>query len=166
MRLIPERYRESARELMTFGTIGALNTLVDIALMNLLLFIGPIKAKAISTAVTTTLSYLMNRRWTFTSRQPTGAHRGYTLFFGLNLVGMLIQLIPLSFTKFVLHYSERAGSSDRLAFNIANLVGIGMATGFRYWSYRAFVFKTPPVPSDPDHQGRTCTTSPTETGVI
>jgi putative flippase GtrA len=154
---------------MTFGTIGAFNTLVDIALLNLLLFIGPIKAKAVATAVTTTVSYLMNRRWTFTSRQPTEVHREYTLFFGLNLIGMFIQLIPLSFTKFVLHYSERAGSSDRLAFNIANLVGICVATVFRYWSYRTFVFKPPAARSDPrntpDHQGRTCTTSPTETGV-
>jgi hypothetical protein len=40
---------------------------------------------------------------------------------------------------------------SRLAVNINNIIGIGLATIFRFWAYRQFVF-TREHPGDPDQE--------------
>ena len=61
--------------------------------------------------------------------------REYVLFFVLNGVGLLIALGCLWFSHYAL------GLTSRLADNIsANVVGIGLGTLFRFWSYRKWVF--------------------------
>lgn len=137
LRFLPERWHRVISELAKFAAVGCINTAVDFLVFNLLLPVGPLKAKVGSTIVGTTVSYFINRHWTFSSRERTSVRREYALFFGLNLIGLAIQLAVLGAAKYGLHFSEH---SDRLALNIANAVGIGIAMVFRFWSYRAFVF--------------------------
>lgn len=138
-RFIPERYRALATELFKFAAVGGVNTIIDFALVNALLFVGPLKAKIVAAVVATTVSYVLNRQWTYQDRNRTGVRREYVLFFALNGVGLLIQEAVLAFAKYGLHFSE-SNPSDRLAFNIANAAGIGLAMIFRFWAYRTFVF--------------------------
>ncbi|WP_432835081.1 GtrA family protein [Dactylosporangium sp. CA-092794] len=138
-RYIPERYRSLATELFKFAAVGAVNTVVDFALVNVLLFVGPLKAKIVAAVVATTVSYVLNRQWTYQDRDRTGVRREYAMFFALNGVGLLIQEAGLAVAKYGLHFSE-SNPGDRLAFNIANAVGIGLAMIFRFWAYRTFVF--------------------------
>lgn len=132
-------------EVVKFGAVGVVNTLLDYAVLNLLLSIGPVKAKIVSTIVATTSSYIMNRLWTWKNTERTSLRREYLMFFALNLAGLAIQLAPIYGTKYLLGYSETGGMSDRIAFNVANAVGIAIAMVFRFWAYRAFVFKTQPA---------------------
>jgi putative flippase GtrA len=141
--MLPKRFRGLADELVKFGTVGLINTGLDYLVLNLLLAIGPLKAKVVATIIATTASYLMNRKWTFGNRSRTGIRREYALFFGLNLVGMVIQLAVLGVAKYGLGFHEHGGGDDRLALNIANAIGIGVAMVFRFWAYRTFVFKAP-----------------------
>jgi len=141
--MLPRRFRGLADELVKFGTVGLINTGLDYLVLNLLLAIGPLKAKVVATVVATTASYLMNRKWTFGDRARTGVRREYALFFGLNLVGMVIQLAVLGVAKYGLGFDEHGGGDDRLALNIANAIGIGVAMVFRFWAYRTFVFTAP-----------------------
>jgi putative flippase GtrA len=141
--MLPRRFRGLADELVKFGTVGLINTGLDYLVLNLLLAIGPLKAKVVATIVATTASYLMNRKWTFGDRARTGVRREYALFFGLNLVGMIIQLAVLGVAKYGLGFDEHGGGGDRLALNIANAIGIGVAMVFRFWAYRTFVFTAP-----------------------
>jgi putative flippase GtrA len=137
---------------MVFAVIGVINTLVDFVILNILLPIGPLKAKVIATVVATTASYVMNRYWTYAHRERTSARREYVLFFALNLIGLAIQLAVLGLAKYGLHYSEDGTLVDRIAFNVANAVGTGLAMVFRFWSYRTFVFKArtaEPATTDP-----------------
>jgi putative flippase GtrA len=144
--MLPQRFRGLADELVKFGTVGLINTGLDYLVLNLLLAIGPLKAKVVATVVATTASYLMNRKWTFGDRARTGVRREYALFFGLNLVGMVIQLAVLGVAKYGLGFDEHGGGDDRLALNIANAIGIGVAMVFRFWAYRTFVFTAPETP--------------------
>jgi putative flippase GtrA len=138
-RFIPERFHSLATELFKFGAVGCINTAVDFLLVNALLFIGPLKAKIVAVVVATTLSYLMNRQWTYKDRESGSKSREYLLFFALNGVGLLIQEAGLAVAKYGLHFNE-ANPDDRLAFNIANAAGIGLAMIFRFWAYRTWVF--------------------------
>jgi putative flippase GtrA len=72
--------------------------------------------------------------------------REYLMFFGLNAVALLIAISCLWFSHYVM------GWDSALADNIsANVVGLGLGTTFRFWSYRKFVF--PAIPDDAEHQG-------------
>lgn len=142
VRFLPERWQSLAQELVTFGTVGVLNAIADFAVFNLLLPIGPLKANLVSTFAATTLSYLLNRQWTYRHRARTTMHREYVLFFAFNLVGFLIQSAVLGLAKYGLGFTEH---NDRMAFNIAKAAGVGVAMVFRFWSYRTFVFKKHPT---------------------
>jgi putative flippase GtrA len=141
-RFVPERHRSLATELFRFLAVGGINTIIDFAVLNLLLSIGPLKAKIVAAVVATTASYVLNRQWTFQRSDRKSMRREYTLFFALNGVGLLIQASVLAVAKYGLGFSE-TNSDDRLAFNIASAVGIGIAMVFRFWAYRTFVFTAP-----------------------
>jgi putative flippase GtrA len=140
---LPARWRPLVPELLKFGAVGVINTVLDFLIYNLLLGIGPLKAKVVSTVVATTASYVMNRQWTFGERDKTSVRREYVLFFGLNLVGLAIQLAVLGGAKYGLGFDENGTTADKIWLNVANAFGIGVAMVFRFWAYRAFVFKTP-----------------------
>lgn len=135
------RIRGAFAELAKFGTVGALAFVIDVGLFNLVLHVRPDKpltAKVISTVVAATVAYVLNRAWSFRHRQRSSVRREYALFFLLNAVGLAIALGCLGVSHYVL------GLDSRLADNIAgNVVGIGLGTLFRFWSYRRFVWMAP-----------------------
>lgn len=137
------RLRSLAPEASAFALIGAANSVLYFVIFNLAITIGAVKATVLATVVTTTLSYLANRHWTYRSRPRSARRREYSLFFGFNLVGMLIQSSVVGFVKYGMHLDE---SRHRLLFNLATVAGIGMATLFRFWAYRTLVFR--PHPAD------------------
>ncbi|MCW2778800.1 MAG: polysaccharide biosynthesis protein GtrA [Frankiales bacterium] len=131
------KYDVVAREAAKFGAVGALNTVLDFAVLNLLVFgfgLQPLRSKVISTVVAATSSYLMNRHWTFRHREQGDVRREYVLFFLLNAVGLGISLLVLAAVRYGL---DQDGA---LAINAANVVGIGLGTVFRFWSYRRYVW--------------------------
>jgi putative flippase GtrA len=125
-----------------FGVVGVFNLVLYLAIFNATLFIGAVKATVIATVITTTLSYLANRHWTYKDRPRTTLHREYTLFFVFNLVGMVIQAAVVGLSKYGLGFDEH---HNRLEFNVATNVGIALATLFRFWAYRTLVFKREPA---------------------
>ncbi len=147
---MPERWRNLISDAMKFGLVGAVNTVIDFVVFNLLLQIGSLKANVVSTVVATTTSYGMNRHWTFRDRPRGTVRREYLLFFAFNLVGMLIQLGVLGLVKYGFGFDEHR---DRLLLNVAKAGGIGVAMIFRFWAYRTFVFIPRPVQAAQDASG-------------
>ncbi len=134
------RLRGLMHEAAKFGIVGLTALVVDIGLFNVLLYLGPLEgkpltAKAVSVAAATTVAYFGNRFWTFKHRGRSSFTREYLLFFGLNGVAMVIAMSVL----WISHYG--LGFTSPLADNIAaNVIGLGLGTLFRFWSYRKFVF--------------------------
>jgi hypothetical protein len=81
--------------------------------------------------------------------------REYTMFFAVNMVGLLIQSAGTGLLKYGFGMEE---GPHRLAFNITTGVCIGIATLFRFWTYRTFVFKEDPDAAD----ARTVANAPAE----
>ncbi len=141
------------REFSKFGVVGLVALVVDVGLFNLLMFAGgsgplvekPLTAKVIAVVAATTVSYALNRNWTFSHRGRTGLAREYGLFFALNGVAMGIALGCLWFSHYAL------GLTSPIADNIsANVVGLVLGTLFRFWSYRRFVF--PAIDADDESE--------------
>ncbi|WP_433722145.1 GtrA family protein [Actinoplanes sp. CA-051413] len=141
-RPLAERLRNLAPEALAFGAIGAANTLLYMAITWALLPIGAVKASVVATIVTTTLAYVANRYWTYRKHTRSALRREYTLFFGFNLVGMIIQSGAVTIGKYGFGLTEE---HDELLFMGVTLLGIAVATVFRFWAYRTFVFLKPPV---------------------
>ncbi len=132
-----------SRELSKFGVIGLIAYVIDLSVFNFLRFADgqgilydkPLTAKATSVIIATTFAYFGNRHWTFNKRSRRAFRREYTLFIGINAVGMAIALTCL----FVSHYV--LGFQSALADNIsANGVGLVLGTMFRFWAYHNWVF--------------------------
>jgi putative flippase GtrA len=92
-------------------------------------------AKTVSIVLATVVSYLGNRFWTYRHRERSGYPREYLLFFAFNGVGLLITLACLDFSHYVLGF--KTGIADNIS---GTLIGTGLATLFRFWAYRRYVF--------------------------
>ncbi|MFI6476856.1 GtrA family protein [Nonomuraea sp. NPDC050663] len=143
-----QRIRGMVLELAKFGTIGLIAFVINYGVRNLLWLWwgteGTVTAAVIATVVATTFAYFGNRHWTYRNREQNGLGREYLLFFMLNGIGLLIEVLCLGFSKYTLGYNSL------LANNIASLVGTGFGTLFRFWSYRRWVFleATEPIPTE------------------
>jgi len=142
------RWRTLIGEAWRFGIVGATNVAINFVVFNALALTlfpnGELKANVVATAVATTTSYLMNRAWTFRHRKTSRIRREYVLFFLFNAAGLAIELSVMGLAKYGL------GLTSLLALNLAKAGGLGVATVFRFWTYRTFVFAgTPAVPATP-----------------
>jgi putative flippase GtrA len=141
---VPARTGRSGRlgyEFAKFAVIGVTGIFITNGVYDLLflhLGIGPVTSTTIATVVATVSSYLGNRYWSFRARQRTGVMREIIIFAVLNGIGLLIQDAAVGFNYYLLHLGR-----DELAGLVALNAGIALATLFRFWSYRRFVWVTP-----------------------
>ncbi|MFI5496487.1 GtrA family protein [Actinoplanes sp. NPDC051859] len=153
------RFGALVREVSKFGTVGGIAFAIDFAVFNVLLQAGAetLLAKTGSTILATSVAFVGNRFWTWRHRAHGNMARQYTMFFLLNGVGLAIGLSCLAISHYGLG-SIWPEFQTPLADNISGqLVGTGVGTLFRFWSYRRFVFgenvnpvSAPPVaPSTP-----------------
>ena len=131
------------REMIKFGVVGGVAFVVDVGLFNLLRHTAlddkPSTAKVISAGVATVVAWVGNRTWTFRRRRNRPVHHEAALFFVSNGIALLIGVGAIAFSHYVLDFTSLA------ADNVANLVGIGLGTLFRFWAYRTVVFSREPL---------------------
>ena len=136
------RFRQLIHEFAKFGIIGVIGliiTNVGYALMHSH-GVGPVTSTTIATIIATIVAYIGNRYWSFAHRERTSVPREGLIFFVLNGIGLLIQDAVVAFNSYVLHL-EHHKLAEFLALNI----GIAIATIFRFWSYRKFVWRLAPT---------------------
>jgi putative flippase GtrA len=134
------RVRPLLPELIRFGIVGGIGTVVDLggaAVLHGKYHVEPLVAKAISTSVSTMFAYLGCRFWTFKHRENQDLRREALLFIALNLVGLFIAELVVGFESYVLNLQ------GQLAYNAASLIGTGLGTIFRYFAYKKWVFLAP-----------------------
>lgn len=131
--------RQRLTEITRFGIVGGINWVVDLVVFNAARWVLPLNlvllAKIIAVLVAATLSWFINRRWTFQARATNMPHREVAIFMAVNALGMLPPLLCLWVSHYLL------GFTSALADNIsANVVGLALGTLVRYFGYRHLVF--------------------------
>ena len=137
LRDVYTRFRVLIHEVAKFGVVGILAFFITIGGANVLRYgagLGPLTSVTIATCVATVFAFLGNKLWAFRNRKGSHWGRESVLFFVFNGIGLLIQL---GFVAAV-HYG--LGMDSKLSYNVANIVGIGVATIFRLYCYRRWVF--------------------------
>ena len=150
------RFRVLIHEVAKFGVVGILAFFITIGGTNGLRYgagLGPLTSVTIATVVATVFAFLGNKLWAFRHRNGSHWGRESVLFFVFNGIGLLIQLGVVAAVRYGL------GVDDKLSYNVANIIGIGLATIFRLYCYRRWVFLMPagaPLPErlEPETSGR------------
>jgi putative flippase GtrA len=131
------RFRVLIHEVAKFGIVGVLAFFITIGGANVLHYgagLGPLTSVTIATAVATVFAFLGNKLWAFRHRKGSTWGRETVLFFVFNGIGLLIQLAFVAATRYGL------GLTDKFSYNLANIIGVGVATLFRLYCYRRWVF--------------------------
>lgn len=130
------RFRRLIHEFAAFGVIGGIGFLVTEGIFNLLIHdhVTSLAANAAGTLVAAVVTFVGNKYWSFRHRERTGMRRETSWFLVLNLVGIGIQQACIEIGK------AAFGRHDALTLNIAFLAGVALATAFRFWSYRKWVW--------------------------
>jgi putative flippase GtrA len=143
-RTLRSRLDHLAREAAKFGAVGAMGFLVNLVVFNLCLHalhLAVVRSGVIATVVAIGTNYLGNRYWTYRASDKNRRSRELSLFLLFSGIGLIIEngILALS------HYGF--GFTSTVADNIAkNVIGLGIGTVFRFWSYRTWVFRALPAP--------------------
>lgn len=162
VRKLYERFRLLIHEGAKFGTIGIIGVFIY-NIVNHVLFndyhVGPLKSATVAVIVTTIISYVANRYWSFKNRERTTVPRETVMFFLLNGIGLLIQWAVVGFTYYGLD------QHGKLSNFVANNIGIVLGTLFRFWSYRKWVWAAPqPAPDGHEELDPVLTPGPGQGG--
>jgi putative flippase GtrA len=132
-----QRFRHLIHEFAKFGVIGGIGFLVTEGVFNLMIseHQATFTANAVATLVAAAVTFVGNRYWTFRHRMRSGMGQETAIFIVLNLIGILIQQACLELAK------HELGRHDKITLNAAFLVGVALATMFRFWSYRKWVWR-------------------------
>jgi putative flippase GtrA len=135
------RFRQIIHEFAKFGIIGVVGLAITNVGYDLMHShgVGPVTSTTIATIIATIMAYIGNRYWSFKHRERTNIPREGIIFFVLNGIGLLIQDAAVAFNSYALHLEHH-----KLAEFIALNTGIAIATVFRFWSYRKFVWRLSP----------------------
>lgn len=137
--------RASRTQAGRFLAVGAVATVVDVGLFNVLHALAgldPVLSKALSTAVAAAVAYVGNRQWSFDdgcASRPRAQALPYLL---VTLAGLGVSLVPVAAARAL-------GHEGLVAMNLAaNVLGLGLGTCLRFYGYRRWVFAAPtPAPT-------------------
>ncbi len=128
------RLGEAAR----FGVVGLAAYGTDLALFNALLLgvgVPSVAAKVASGAAAIAVAFAGSRWWTWRHRRGPHVGREYALFVVFSVIAAGLQVGCLVVSREVL--GLRSAWADNLS---ANVVGMALATVFRFWTFRTYVF--------------------------
>ena len=139
----PSVMRRLVGELAKFGIVGIVGLVVQFGTLPLMLDVLPAtRATMASTGIAIATNYIGYRYWVYRDADKKTRSREITLFLVFSGVGLVIQ------TGMVYALTGITGMNGKTAVMAFNLVGIGIATLFRFWSYRTWVFRAVPA-ADP-----------------
>jgi putative flippase GtrA len=152
--IVGNQYQRVLAELGRFLTVGGVATIVALIIFNVLVhgfstghraLLGdrPILAYVLANSVGMVISYRGARSWAFRDRPPRQADGGRSAYVLINLVTMSLPIACLVVSRDVL------GLDDPLSDNIAaNVIGLALGLGARFYLFRRFVFRRPATPAN------------------
>lgn len=142
VRALYDRFRDLIHQFIGFGVIGVTGLIIT----NIGYAYardhgaGTITASTLATIIAAAVTFVGNRYISFRHRKRTAIARELLIFGVLNGVGLAIQDAVVAFNSYALGLRH-----DKAAEFLALNAGIAIATLFRFWSYRKFVWAAHPA---------------------
>ncbi|MFC4327784.1 GtrA family protein [Streptomyces andamanensis] len=136
------RVRRAWREVAKFGAVGGAGLLVNLLVFNLVRHttgLQVVRASVIATIVSIVFNYIGFRYFTYRDRDKSGRTKELTLFLLFSAIGLVIENGVLYLATYGF------GWDSPIQSNVFKFLGIGIATLFRFWSYRSWVFRALPA---------------------
>ncbi|MEV6597073.1 GtrA family protein [Actinoplanes sp. NPDC051346] len=137
------RHDEAVKFLVVGGICFVATTGINYALKLTVLTGKPVTALGLATIVTTILSYVLNREWSFGTRGGHERHHEAALYFAVSAVGVALNALPLYISRYVflLHEPDVSRPVQEIADFVSGiLIGTLIAMCFRIWAFKKFVF--------------------------
>lgn len=143
--------KQTIKQFVRFALIGALNTIVDMAILNLETLLTGLKTgtpfaveKAVSFLVAVISSYYLNKRWAFEYKSERGRVGGkFSHFVAVSLIGMVVNVASASFVVNVVRpWLHLTWIGDQIWVNIGSLCGTACGLLLNFLGYKFFVFRS------------------------
>lgn len=133
-------------QLAKFGLIGVANTVVDLGIYNLFIYMSDVSSgymiavfKSFSVLAAIVNSYIWNKFWSFEKKEVRNLGEEFTQFLMVSLVGLLLNV---GITAFVVNViGAPAGVADKTWANIGGLTASVLVLTWNFVGYKFFVFK-------------------------
>lgn len=148
---------ETAKEAGKFGIVGVINTIIDLGIFNVLIFVfnvNPVTSNVIAVSSAILNSFIWNKKWTFHNADKKHMARQAFLFVFFSVIGMILNTLVLkllteSWTapgNFAVSIVNFVGLdsifSDEFVFvNFAKAWGLGVSMVWNFITYKKVVFK-------------------------
>jgi putative flippase GtrA len=135
------RFAHIGAEGLKFCVVGGCGAIVQLGVqdtLHLKMGVGALTAVAFGTIGGIILTFFGNRYWTYAHKRARGKefYRETMQFLLWAFIGWAIQEGLQAAVTYGL------GFKDGISYTLATCFGIGIATVFRFWAYRTFVFTT------------------------
>jgi putative flippase GtrA len=133
-------------QLSKFGLIGVTNTVIDLGIYNLLIFMSDVSSgyliavfKSFSVLAAIVNSYIWNKFWSFEKKEVSNFGEEFTQFLLVSLVGLLLNV---GITALVVNViGAPAGMAEKTWANIGGLTASILVLTWNFIGYKFFVFK-------------------------
>ena len=134
-----------------FLVVGAISTIIEIGVFNLLVFAfdwDPVVSKIVASLIALVNAYIGNREWTFKNRDRRGRASELTLFLAANVACTLLGagIVWLGIETLTGLSGHAPGP---LGLNVVNLVSIVIVVLIRFVLYHKVVFRVTPPTAGP-----------------
>lgn len=137
------RFKHLIHEVGKFGVVGGVGFVIQLGTADVLykgVHTGELTATVISYVLATAATFVGNKYWTYRHRVGNSqVARESIMFVLLNLVGLLIQLAVVGLVRYGF------GLADVFSYDVATVIGVGLGTIFRLFTYRRWVFLATPA---------------------
>lgn len=134
-----------AAQFLKFAVIGAINTGIDFAILNLLSYAtgikegnGLIPLNLISFALAVANSYFLNKRWAFKDSTHGEAAKKFSIFLVVSIIGAVINTLILRYVSSEI--TPMFGLNPTLWLNFAKVLATGISLVWNFIGYKLFVF--------------------------
>ncbi|MBF0459235.1 MAG: GtrA family protein [Nitrospirae bacterium] len=136
-------------QFIRFALIGALNTLVDLLVLNIETVLTGMKTgtpyalqKGISFLFGVACSYYFNKHWAFKDKSKERQGLKFSLFMTISVAGALINVataaLSVTYLSPLINYEPLTA---QIWVNIGALIGTAAALAWNFLGYKFFVFK-------------------------
>jgi len=139
------KYIPAFYQFAKFGAVGTLNTLIDLGVLNCIIFATGITAgvaysviKGFSFLIATTNSFAWNRYWTFNTNQSATSSEAVK-FYGVAIAGWVVNLVVASYVVNSIGIPD--SFTEKQWANVGALSGILATFLWNFLWYKFWVFK-------------------------